>query len=262
MTLVFSAIVPHPPLLIPGIGKNNRDLLKSTTLAYKKIADKLILKKVDTILIISPHSMVQPDVFTINLNPILNADYKDFGDFSTKKSWPSDIGLGYKIRENLESNTPLQLVSSENLDHGASVPLMMLCEKLPQVKIISLSSSFLSLQDHFDLGKNIKKKIANDNKNIAVIASGDLSHRLSKDAPAGYSAKAKKFDKKICILLAEKRILEIIDFDEELIKEVGECGLRSFLIMLGVIDEINYQAKMLSYEAPFGVGYLVMEFNV
>lgn len=262
MTLVFSAIVPHPPLLIPGIGKANRDLLKATILAYSKIADKLIEKKVDTLLIISPHSMTQPDVFTINLNPVLTSDYKDFGDFSTKKSWPVDIGLSYQIRETLESNTPLQLISNEILDHGASVPLTLLSEKLPQLKIISLSSSLLGLEEHFELGKKIKKKLSNDTKNIAIIASGDLSHRLSKDAPAGYSPKGKKFDKKLGELLLSKKTEEILNLDKDFVDEAGECGLRSILIMLGIINEINYQTKKHSYEAPFGVGYLVMEFNL
>lgn len=260
MTLVLGAIVPHPPLLIPGIGKNNRDLLKSTIAAYDKIAVKLIEKKVDTILIISPHSMLQPDVFTINLNPILSSDFKDFGDFSTKKSWPADIGLAYKIRESMETSAPLQLAGYENLDHGASVPLTLLSEKLPELKIVSLSNSFLGLQEHFDLGKNFQKIIANDPKNIAIIASGDLSHRLTKDAPAGYSAKGKKFDKKLIALLVNNKVEEIINLDEDLINEAGECGLRSFLILLGILHEINYNPKQLSYEGPFGVGYLIMDF--
>lgn len=262
MTLVLGAIVPHPPLLIPGIGKSNRDLLKATIVAYNKISERLLEKKVDTLLIVSPHSMVNPDVFTINLNPVLSSDFTDFGDFSTKKTWPVDIGLAYKIREDLESNTPLQLVSNESLDHGASIPLTMLSEQLPKLKIISLSTTFLGLEDHFALGKKLKKKIANDNKNIAVIASGDLSHRLSKDAPAGYSPKGKKFDKKVCDLLLSKKTQDILGLDEKLINEAGECGLRSIMILLGMIDEINYQPRLLSYEAPFGVGYMVMDLNL
>ncbi len=260
MTLVLGALVPHPPLLIPNIGKSNRDLLKATILAYQKIADKLVEKKVDTIFIISPHAVTNPEVFTINLSPALSSDFKDFGDFSTKKTWAVDIGLAYKIRESLETSAPLQMISSENLDHGSSVPLTLLTEKLPDVKIISFANSYLGLQAHFDLGNKIKKQIANSPQNVAVIASGDLSHRLTKDAPAGYSPKGKKFDKKLCELLIAKKTDEIIGLDENLIEEAGECGLRSFLILLGIIHEINYKPKLLSYEGPFGVGYLVMDF--
>ncbi|HAM87984.1 MAG: Extradiol ring-cleavage dioxygenase, class III enzyme, subunit B [Candidatus Falkowbacteria bacterium GW2011_GWC2_38_22] len=262
MSLVFGAIVPHSPLLIPSIGKSNRDLLKATILSYKKVTERLIEKKVDTILIISPHSMVNPDIFTINLNPITSSDFKDFGDFSTKKNWPVDVGLAYKIREDLEANTPLQLVSNELLDHGTSVPLTLLSEQMAILKIIPLSSSSLSLQEHFDLGKKLQKKIINDKKNIAIIASGEMSHRLSKDAPAGYSPKAKKFDKKISTLLLERKIEDIINIDNNLLNEVGECGLRSFMVLAGIFNDINCQPKLMSYEAPFGVGYLVMDYNI
>lgn len=261
MTLVLGSIVPHPPLLIPTIGKSNRDLLKTTILSYQKISDKLKEKRTDTIIIISPHSMSRPDIFLINLGPDFTADFKEFGDFSSTKNWAADIGLAYRLREGLESSTPLQLSGYGTLDHGSSVPLTVLCEKLPDIKIVPISSCFLSPRDHFEFGKKLRAKIEIDRKNIAVIASGDLSHRLKKNAPAGYSPKGKKFDKKLMELLSKSKIEEIINMDEDLLSEAGECGLRSILILLGILDKINYQPKLLSYDDAFGVGYLSMDFS-
>jgi len=43
--------------------------------------------------------------------------------------------------------------------------------------------------------------------------------------------------------------------------EAGECGLRSICFMLGILDaaKIKWKANIISYEGPFGVGYLVAD---
>ena len=262
MPLLLSAIVPHPPILIPTIGKNHLKRLKATLNSYEKLKNKLSEKKIDTIIIISPHGKAYEDAFTINFNPKLICDFKDFGDFSTQKEWDLDIELAYKIKENLETTTPLQLNTNDFLDHGSSVPLYILTESLKNIKIIPIHHSGLSLREHFNFGEKLKTQIFLSNKNIAIIASGDLSHALSKDSPAGYSPKGKKFDKKIIELLNAKKIDEILNLDPKFIDEAKECGLRSFLIQQGILKDVNYKAKTLSYEAPFGVGYLVMDFEI
>ena len=44
----------------------------------------------------------------------------------------------------------------------------------------------------------------------------------------------------------------------DLIREAGECGYLSIIILLGLLSEIKgSKFKSLSYEGPFGVGYLV-----
>ena len=170
--------------------------------------------------------------------------------------------MAYKIKGDLETNTPLQLNTNDFLDHGSAVPLHILTENLKNIKIIPIHHSGLSLEEHFNFGEKLKTQIFLSNKNIAVIASGDLSHALSKDSPAGYSPKGKKFDKKIIELLSAKKIDEILNLDSKLINDAKECGLRPFLIQQGILKNINYKTKALSYEAPFGVGYLVMDFEI
>ena len=104
--------------------------------------------------------------------------------------------------------------------------------------------------------------LSEKNKKIAVIASGDLSHCVTKDAPAGYSPRGKEFDEKLVELITNKNITGILKIDQGLIEEAGECGLRSIMILLGLLERINYTPEILSYEAPFGVGYLVANFKL
>lgn len=262
MPIVFSAIVPHPPILIPAIGKENINRLKATVDSYAKLEEDLYASQADTIIIISPHGRLQAEAFTINLSPEFKGNFEDFGDLTTKFSLKGDVALAHRIKEKFETKVPLQLISEPKLDHGAAVPLYLLTGHLAKIKIIPLYYSGLDLTAHYNFGQTIKSKLLNSSERIAIIASGDLSHRLSENAPAGFSPKGKKFDKKLIDCLLKKQTEEIIRFKPELIAEAGECGLKSIMILLGVLDELKYEPQPLSYESPFGVGYLVMNFRL
>jgi len=261
MSLVFSAIVPHPPLLIPPIGNENLEYLKKTNQAYQELEESLYVKKTETIIIISPHGIIQADSFTMNLSPEFEINFEEFSDFATKLKLAGDVGSGYKIRERMETKAPLQLISESNLDYGSGVPLYLLTQHLKDVKIIPIYYSGLDLQAHYKFGQLLKREILVNKNRIAVIASGDLSHRLTKDAPAGYSPKGDKFDKKLIAYLKNNKTLEILKINKKLIYEAGECGLKSIIMLLGILEGIEYQPQLLSYEAPFGVGYLVMNYK-
>lgn len=110
---------------------------------------------------------------------------------------------------------------------------------------------------------NVKLKIKNLKLKIALIASGDLSHCLKHDGPYGFHPDGPKFDQEFIEALKHKNIKTILKLDE-IYPEANECGLRSFCFLLGILEAsgINYQPEILSYECPFGVGYLVANFKL
>jgi len=63
MSLVFAGIVPHPPLLIPNVGRQAGLKAKKTKQALEKLEEDLYVSKPELILIISPHGDVFPDSF-------------------------------------------------------------------------------------------------------------------------------------------------------------------------------------------------------
>lgn len=262
MSLVFSALVPHSPILIPVIGKENLNRLKKTKQAYEQLALDLAMSGADTIIAISPHGPNLDNTFLMNLNPQFIASFQDFGDLSIKTSWPGNIGLTHRIREKLETSAPLKLMSEEKLDYSLAVPLYLLTEKLPNVKIIPLYYSSLDLPKHFEFGKLLGQEIIANHDQIAVLASGDLSHCLTKNAPGGYRPKSKKFDKKIIDYLQNNKVEEIFKINQAEIDEAQECGLRSIVILLGILEGVKNEPILYSYEAPFGIGYLVMNFKL
>jgi len=260
MSLVFASISPHPPIMIPTIGKENIDQVEKSIKSLKELNQKLLQIQPETIIVLSPHGEFFSDAFNINTNAEYAADFEQFGDFATKLTFKPDLEFINRFKEQVETKMPVVLTQHKNLDHGSSVPLFYLAEGLKDVKIVPINYCLLNFQKHIEFGEELKEAIFDTEKKIAVIASGDLSHRLSKDAPAGFSKRGKEFDKKLIKLLKEKKTDNILNMDPQLIEEAGECGLRSFLIMLGIVQKMNYEFEVLSYEAPFGVGYLVGEF--
>ena len=263
MPLVFAAITPHPPVLIPEIGKKNLPKLKKTEAAMKKLEQDFYAAKPDSVLIISPHGKILADAFSINLSADYSANFKEFGDFSLELQFKSDYMSIQEIRAADESHKSVSFVltSEPELDYGFSVPLYFLTQHLKKIPIIPVTYSALDYQHHFEFGKFIYRQLAKLNKRFAVIASADLSHKLIKGAPGGYSPQAKKFDQKIIELTKKKDWPGFLQLDSELIKEAGECGLRSLIILAGMIESLNLEPEVLSYEGPFGVGYLVCNFK-
>lgn len=270
--LVFSCICPHPPIIIPGIGdKKSLGQVKETISAMKKLADDLEEAEPDTIIVISPHGLLFPDKINIAFYPKLRGDFSQFGAPQISFKFGSDLDLAEKIHLQVkEKNISTILFNSRNdvgeLDHGCLVPLYYLTENLTsQVKILPIYYSYQGAQEHFQFGQILYDVINSEDfrdTRIAVVASGDLSHRLFRGAPAGFSEVGKEFDKKIVNDIKNKKTSEILSYDPEWLEAAGECGYRSICVLLGAVDKVDYAPKILSYEGPFGVGYLVANFKL
>jgi len=261
MSLVFAAIAPHPPMLIPSIGKDTIKKVEKTKKALEKLEEDLYLSSPDVILIISPHGSFFKDAFTIHHAVEYETDFREFGDLATRAKFHGETNLTYQIREATKgSSIPATMISEKNIDHGSAVPLIYLTAHLPNVKIVPIGFCDLDWKTHTDFGYVIKEQIMNTNKRVAVIASGDLSHALNNESPAGFNAAGSEFDKKIQELLENHNVAGMLQLDQKFTKDAAECGLRSFLILMGILRGVDYDYKNYSYEGPFGVGYLVANF--
>jgi aromatic ring-opening dioxygenase LigB subunit len=263
MPLVFAAITPHPPFLVPGIGKDVADRVSKTRLALEKLEEDIYLSKPDVIMIFSPHSNLIDDAFTINVSPEFEADFKEFGDVTTKLHFQGEMSLAAAIREaSVEDKTfPVVLTSERSLDHGIAIPLCLLAQHLPQVAILPIGFCGLSAEVHLNFGKFLKERIMQSTKRVAVIASADLSHALTAEAPKPFHPSGPQFDARIQELLIAKKTDEIVAFDPAQILQAAECGFRSIVMLLGVLHNISYTYTPYAYEAPFGVGYLTANFS-
>lgn len=261
--LKFASICPHPPLLIPSIGQNNLSKINSTVEAMDELGNEIKEKEIDTIVIISPHGPMQMGFMSVLGAKHLEGNFLQFGD-DTSMSFENNTDLGLNIKKIADTrNIPVEIINNgTSLDHGAMVPLYFLTKHNPNIKIVLITFSYLDYQKHFEFGKIIYEATEIMNKKIALVASGDLSHCLTPNAPAGYSPRGKEFDELLIKLLEDDNVSEILNLDSSLIEDAGECGLRSIIILLGALSILeNYKFRKLSYEGPFGVGYLVGKFK-
>lgn len=255
--ITFAAIVPHPPMILPKIGKDNAKKAAVTAEAMRALEQELYLSNPETIVIISPHGPTMTDAFMINLSANYSVGFKDFGDFETAKTFSSDFMLIDRIQRNARKETPLVLASEENLDYGTGIPLMVLTEHLPKVAVIPVAVSGLDLKAHYDFGKLLKDELMASNKRVAVIASADLSHALSDDSPAGFAKEGAELDRIVQEALTTRNAVGLIGLDANIREKARECGVKPIVTLLGTLDGVQYEPKIHSYEHPFGVGYLV-----
>lgn len=227
-----------------------------------RLEEDLYLAKPDVVIVISPHGNLMADAFTVNFCNEYETDLREFGDLTTRMRFKSSGPLATTIWEHTKAapfNTAV--ICQQSLDHGVAVPLYYLLQHLPNIGILPMGfATELDAKTHLDFGTLMKEFIMNTNKRIAVIASGDLSHALSNTAPAGFNPRAEEFDAAVQKLLAARNTAGVVQMDLALVEAASECGLRSILILLGILRNINYTFEAYSYEAPFGVGYLTANF--
>lgn len=254
-------------MIVPTIGEERqRKKVKKTTESLNELGEKLKKKDLDTLFIISPHLPLRRASFSVFSNENFAGNFKKFGDFETQFSYPGDPDLAEKINEKIEEKeVPSKERELEKLDHGSLVPLFFLLQKNKEKSLGLVPFAFcdVDLETHFRAGEAIGEVIAESNQKVGICASGDLSHRLKEGAPAGYHAKGKEFDKKLVELIKEKKTKKILNLDKDLIQKAGECGLRSVIVLLGALRaKENWEPNVLSYEGPFGVGYLTADFRL
>lgn len=264
MAFVHACITPHTPVLIPTIGKDGLKLLDKTSQALGQLEQALYLAQPDTLLVISPHGESLPDAVCINLNAKYVCNFSEFGDLTTKREWKSEIVLADRIREDFKlKHLPLTLSSSEYLDYGSAVPLFYLTQHLPKVRVVPvMTASKLDVKTHYEIGKQLKDEIMGSMKRVAVIASADLSHRVSENSPGGLLPKGIAFDEKIQEMLGKVNMIGMLDIDEAWIDEAQACGGKVLAMLAGILDDVKYEPSLLSYEKPLGVGYLVASLKI
>lgn len=177
-----------------------------------------------------------------------------------KKTIQSLEKLGKKLTK---AKPDCIVITSPHPDWGFNVPLHFLAKDIRGIEVKAHLTDLESPEVYFNRGKELIKNLKYIKK-LAWIASGDMSHRLKEDGPYGLHPSGPKFDREFIERLKKKDVGGILNMDPKLIEEAGECGLRSFCMLLGALEgaKIKWQSKILSYEAPFGVGYLVANMRI
>jgi MEMO1 family protein len=257
---VFSGIAPHPPIMVPEVGRDSIAGVVESIEAMSELTKRLIESGAESVILISPHAPLEVDSFVAYEGPQVSGDFSHFNAPGTHFTTPIDEELLAAIKDAAASeHYEVRTLPEHDLDHGTAVPLYFLLRNGWRGKVVTLGYSFLSNHDHLRFGSCIRKAADEVGRRVAFIASGDLSHRLKPQAPAGYNPNAHVFDEQVVEALRSNDPQKIVDIDFNLRRLAGECGYRSLLVAIGASAELPLSCEVLSYEAPFGVGYLVAQ---
>jgi AmmeMemoRadiSam system protein A/AmmeMemoRadiSam system protein B len=258
--IVFSGIAPHPPIMVPEVGRDAIAEVRRSIDAMAELTRRIIQSGAETVVIISPHAPLSPDAFVAYQSQPLHGDFANFRAPATTVEFPIDEELlAGIVKAAATADYEVPTLERHDLDHGTAVPLYFLDRNGWQGRVVALGYSFLSNEDHLKFGECIRKAAESVGRAVAFIASGDLSHRLKPEAPAGYNSSAHLFDEQVVDALTRNAPAQIIDIDPNLRRVAGECGYRSILVALGLAQSLPAACEVLHYEAPFGVGYLVAQ---
>jgi len=263
MPVLGAFAVPHPPLIIPEVGRGEEKKIQSTIDAYETAMKQAAELAPDTVLLISPHSILYGDYLHISPGDGAEGSFERFGAGGVKISVHYDNLFARALSEKAAQNkVPAGFLGERDkrLDHGSLVPLYFLRKYMPDITMVRLSISGLSFAQHYQVGQLIAQVAEEQGKSVVVIASGDLSHKLKEDGPYGFSPEGPVFDRRVTRAFESGDFLDLMRMDEALCESAGECGLRAFIVMAGALDGRNVDARLLSYEGPFGVGYAVASF--
>jgi MEMO1 family protein len=264
-------ITPHPPLIVPEIGQGEECKVKKTVDAMERVAEEIGSLKPETIVLITPHGPLFKDAIAVSELKDMRGDFSSFGRSDIEMVLEVDLELTSKIVGNaFREGIPVVPITNKsirgydisgNLDHGAMVPLYYINRHLKDYKVVHITYGMIAKDELYNFGLAVKSAVESMDSDAVVIASGDLSHRLSKTGPYSYSPRGEEFDRKLIKALQKGKVEEVFCLDSELTEEAGECGLRSIYILLGTMDELEIEGELMSYEGTFGVGYGVMRFK-
>lgn len=258
--IVAGALVAHPPILVPEVGGSESSRVSASAAALRLLDQKLAEQTATHIIMVSPHSLSTTDRIPVRRGTEARGDLRRFR--------APQVGVDVRVDQEAaaallraanDAGFPLGWDDDPVLDHGVVVPLHFLERTRKDKLFILLGISGWRLQRFVEFGAWLHGHLSA--RSTVFIASGDLSHRLTPDAPAGFRQEGRAFDELVVGALRDRDWQRIETLDQHFIEDAGECGLRPLAILLGAARAAGLESTVLSYEGPFGVGYPVVGFT-
>ncbi len=263
--MLSAYIMPHAPIARPAVGRGEEKKIQKTLDSYRSASRKIAQEKPETIIIISPHNVMYRDAFYLSPGDVYTDSLVMFGFPQERVSHPYDMELIDEIlhlcqEEDLPvSQDPLY---EKEPDHGTCVPLLFIDEQYKDYQVVRLSPSFLPNEDLLKMGRVLERAIAHTGRKASILASGDLSHKLTVDGPYGFAKEGPEFDKMITQQMKDADFAKFLEYDERFLDKAAECGLPGFIILSGALENDKVTPHFHSYEGPFGVGYAICDYDV
>ena len=256
---VAAGLFPHPPIMLPEIGGDELRKIDATVRAVQAAAHLIVSQKPETLVIMSPHNYVFPDGATLVEAPRLYGNLDAFGYPELAMDVRTDMDLAEEIFETATPKTDVYRLDAAwsdrfghplYVDQGTFVPLYYLRQAGFTGQVVLMAPRFDDYDSMSLLGDLVVQAAARLGRRIAIIASGDLSHRLLPGSPNGYTPKGAIFDKTVMEALQKQDPAILKTMSRSLIDEAGMCGLPSVYFLFGSLRHFRPVMPIYSYEGP------------
>ena len=264
MSVLAAYMVPHPPMIVPEVGRGSEKQIEATRAAYVRVAEDIAGLKPETIIISSPHATMYSDYFHISPGHEAEGSFAQFHASQVRFSEVYDESLVQSVARLAKENgirAGTMGLRDKALDHGTMVPLYFIRQLYADFMLVRVGLSGLPLEEHYRLGQIIRRAVEETGRKAVYVASGDLSHKLQSYGPYGFAEEGPVYDQRIMDVCGRAAFGELFDFDEAFCERAAECGHRSFVMMAGALDGLAVEAKQLSHEDVTGVGYGICIFH-
>ncbi|MDR2587750.1 MAG: AmmeMemoRadiSam system protein A [Coriobacteriales bacterium] len=264
MGILEAFVVPHPPILVHGVGHGEGRGAQATLEAYHTVAQRIAELAPELLIISTSHGELYRDALSISTGASAWGDFAQFRDPGDRLEVALDEDfISALIAEAEHEGLPFVATPEpgNQLDHGCMVPLHFITQQLhTPFRVARIGISFLDEQTHYRMGQCVARAVETTGRRAVFVASGDLSHRLKEDGPYGFNPAGPRFDQAATVAFSTGDLGALLHFDARLCEDAAECGLNSFIIMAGALDGHAVEPELLSYEDPWGVGYGVARF--
>lgn len=235
----FAALMCHAPIVVPEVGGPDARQCTRTTRAMREIAARALAAAPDRIVLVSPHSPRRRNEWSAWTG-------RHVGDLAAFRAPQVRVELPDAPEVALTLGLPA-IRATEPLDHGAMVPLAFLWAAGWRGP-----TAILALPWQEPDAAAMGARLAALPGRTAVVASGDMSHRLLPGAPAGHHPRAREFDRAFVDGLERADWAAAIHAPWR--DEAAEDVVESTAFAMGAVGRPR-NPEVLSYEGPFGVGY-------
>lgn len=252
MSIQAAYVVPHPPLIIPSVGRGEERGIQKTIDAYRTIAKRIVGIRPEVIVISSPHVPLYRDAFHVTTDTVLSGSMEAFRAPQTRLSVDVDTALSQALIKRAQRSDLMIAPSTwrdHEMDHATFIPLYFINEAYkeanvePDYRVVRVGLSGLSSETHRIFGHIISDAIDQVDTRCVYIASGDLSHKLKADGPYGFAPEGPQLDCQLCKMFASGKLEELFELDEYFCDCAAECGVRSFQIMAGALEMQSIKLK-------------------
>ncbi|HSW36479.1 MAG TPA: class III extradiol dioxygenase subunit B-like domain-containing protein, partial [Candidatus Limnocylindrales bacterium] len=178
--LSIIGVAPHPPLIIPAIGRTELSKVERTVEGMQVLCRRIKEAKPEILIIITPHGRIAREGPTVLTDDQLTGHFGRFGFPEIRIAFQTDK---YLI-ELLESETATESIKpvlisgrehsihgGEALDHGAMVPLYYLQQAGVSVPGLHLTIGLQPYHMLYQFGRSLRRAVEKRGLPAAVLAS-------------------------------------------------------------------------------------------